>query len=105
MPRTLTFTGYSDDLVEIRDTAGHYSDEYSAYDGATFHLIHGNKRLQVALGLETLSGCWHATIGQVDETAALPGWPIRIEQDPDTEYSVRVTVEVPEGVELIEIGA
>ncbi len=106
MPRTITLTGRSDDHILVDDSAEPRGiEETYAYDGADFHLTHGNQRMHIGLHVDELSECWHAIVGQIDETAPLPKWPIRIDQDPDCDYSVRLTVEVPKSAELIRIGA
>lgn len=104
--RTLTLTGRSDDLILVDDSAETRGvEELTAYEKAVdFHIVHGNQRMCVGLAVEELSECWHASIGQVDETAPLPKWPVRIDQDPRCDYSVRVVVEVPKGAELIQVG-
>ncbi|MBV6758391.1 hypothetical protein [Rhodococcus opacus] len=101
---TITFEGASDDVVIVDRGAGDV-EEYDAYNGATFQLRTDRERMQIGLTLETLSGCWHPSVGQVDETAPLPAWPVRFEQSTDRDYSVRLVVDAPNDAELVEIDA
>lgn len=93
-----TFEGASDDIVIV--IADGVAAEYEAYDGAQFRLRHPTGQMQITVRMDDDSGCWHASIGQTDEVHPLPGWPITAVQSRDHEYTVRLTVDTPDGTVL-----
>lgn len=99
MTRTYMFEGVDDDLVLVHDDGE--PDKLDAYDGAQFHLVAHAGQMQVAVNIDTDSGCWHIATGQTDEVHPLPAWPVTIEQSPDSGYSARLTVEAPADAELV----
>jgi hypothetical protein len=98
MTRTITFEGASDDLVYVNDDGD--VEEYQAYDGAQFHLVSSAGQMQVTVKVDDASGCWTPAPGQTSEAFHAPGWPIKLDQAPDCEYSARLTVEAPSDTEV-----
>ncbi|MBO2461713.1 hypothetical protein [Actinomadura violacea] len=102
----VTFYGSSDDLVEVDGCPG--VDEFGSY-GEVWHgdLIAPGGPLAPGGAMRVhvfFDGCWHVSVGQVDETIPLPDWPIRFEQqkgyDGTPSPSVLLTVDAPDGVRL-----
>lgn len=100
MSRTITFEGASDDLAYVVDDGT--EEEYQAYDGAQFRLSSTQGQMQVTVNVDHDSGCWHISAGQTDEAHPLPGWPVKLEQSPDTAYSTRLTIDAPTDTELVQ---
>lgn len=98
----VTIFGASDDLIEIdgidgadefNDTSGHWRGILEAPNGETA-LVYVDLRR---------GGTWTVALGQFEEDYALPAWPQRYETDFDlSAYSVKATIEVPDGTTIRE---
>ncbi|MBF6332457.1 hypothetical protein [Nocardia transvalensis] len=97
--KLISIEGAGDDTVVV--VIDGEPAEYPAYDGARFHLISRRGRTHVAVTVDDDSGCWTITVGQISEVHPIPGWPVRIEQSADHEYSARLTVDAPDDTEVV----
>lgn len=95
---TAVFYGASDDLVEVEGIPG--ADEFDAYESEldTINAIFDVGGEVCVLAIYTGNGVWAFGVAQVDDENSLPDWPIRIVQSPDVPYSVRLEIDVPDGV-------
>ncbi len=91
---TVTFSGHSDDIVQVTDARG--SDEHGCYrsEGLVHAAFIVGGRIRVRA---IYDGCWSFSVGQVTQGIDLPNWPIRFVQDePDRNgYSVRLEIDAP----------
>lgn len=97
---TITVSGASDDLVEFE---GHISDEFTVLpnDHWTGDLVAPNgEQLRVHAHYD---GCWSVGVGQTDEDIPLPPWSLSLAQHRSTDYSTALTIEAPDGTELLNI--
>lgn len=101
---TVTFYGASGDLVEVDGVEG--ADEFGAYSSDPLRW-HGD--LIAPGGTDAMrvyaiyDGCWHFSVGQADEIAPFPEWPVRIRQHTHKDHSVRLEIDVPDGTRLTNI--
>ena len=91
--QTAVFHGGSDDLVEIEGVIG--ADEFNVYDTPYDSCFNLGGRMRIRA---IFDGVWSFAVGQVGEEVPLPAWPIRLVQDPDTSYSVRLEIDCPDDV-------
>ena len=114
----ITIYGASDDLVEVSGCEG--ADEFNVYgDDGKVHwrgdFVASDTtgeagRLRV---YAIYDGCWHFSVGMVDEGDHLPPWPFVIRQGKgmtpgaragteryESSYSVVLTVDAPAGTRL-----
>lgn len=107
---TVTFFGFSDDLVDVDgDVAG--CDEYAVpypEDRLSFRVRHvaddgAAAGLVVHVRYEQ-HGCWSVGVSQLDEDVDLPDWNLRIS---GSGYSARLSIDVPDGavVEPLPVAA
>jgi len=111
--------GASDDLVEVDGAVGASPEEYNVYgtgklmwradfiapDPAEGRFFDGLRVYAV------YDGCWHFSVGQVDEDIKLPAWPVRIQQgDQDygegkagSPYSTVLLIDAPEGTRIVNL--
>lgn len=99
---TVTIYGASDDLIEIdgidgadefNDTSGHWRGILEAPNGETA-LVYVDLRP---------GSVWTVALGQFEEDYELPKWKQRYETDFDLcTYSVKATIEVPDGTTIRE---
>lgn len=105
--------GASDDLVEVDGCEG--ADEFNVYGGDGKVIWQGDfvgagATEQVRV-YAIYDGCWHFSVGQVDEDVKLPRWPIRFEQGDEDwgslkagpGYSVVLLIDAPAGVRLTNV--
>ncbi|WP_039828115.1 hypothetical protein [Nocardia testacea] len=100
-----TIQGASDDtaIVTTSDGFSREVEEYSAYDGAVFHIVsRTGGQLRVRLDQDSDTGCWNIGIGATNEAKPVPNWPLRIEPSGD-DYSPRLTIEAPADARLLEV--
>jgi hypothetical protein len=110
----ITIYGASDDLVEVDGCDG--ADEFYVASVPTGQVCwHGN--LVAAGATEQVhvqalyDGCWHFSVGQVDEEVKLPRWPLRFEQGDEDwghlkagpGYSVVLLIDAPAGTRLANV--
>lgn len=112
----ITIYGASDDLVEVDGAVGASPEEYNVYDSGKLmwraDFIAPDpadespaERLRVHA---IYDGCWHFSVGQVDEVYPLPAWPLRIQQGEQDygegklgpRYSVVLLIDAPEGTRI-----
>lgn len=91
--RTLTFSGYSDDLVHVENFANNReTEEFSA---RIFDLIAAEgPGLRITA---VYDGCWSFAPGLLDEDEDLPEWIDTFSLAADG-YTVKASISVPEGV-------
>ncbi len=95
----ITIYGASDDLIEVAGCKG--ADEFNAY-GNALAMWGGDLIAPDGTQLRVYAiydGCWHFSVGQVDEDVRLPSWPVAIEQE-ERGYSTRLRIEAPDGTRL-----
>lgn len=109
--------GASDDLVEVDGAVGASPEEYYVYGGTgklvwRADFIEPDPADAVNAGRLRVygiyDGCWHFSVGQVDQDYKLPKWPIRIQQgDQDygegkagSAYSAVLLIGAPEGTRI-----
>jgi hypothetical protein len=110
---TITIYGASDDLVEVDGAIGASPEEFNVYDSgkllwrADFTDAESSGGTELADRLRVYAiydGCWHFSVGQVDEDFKLPAWPVTITQanklDGTPGYSALLTIEAPEGTQI-----
>lgn len=95
--------GGSDDTIDVEGCEG--ADEFNSYEKGPLMwrgdlIAPGGDAMQIHAILSHDTGCWSFTIGQADESAPLPEWPIRFRQQPNTDYSVQVEIDAPAGTRL-----
>lgn len=99
MSLAVTIYGASDDLIEVEGCKG--ADEFSAYAndlavwGGDLIAPDGTQMRVYAI----YDGCWHFSVGQVEEDVRLPGWPVQILQH-ESGYSTLLRIEAPDGTRL-----
>ncbi len=101
----ITIYGASDDLVEVEGCEG--ADEFNVYgndgkvhwrgDFVASDTTATSGQLRV---YAIYDGCWHFSVGQVDEMILLPAWVIAIGQRHDADYSAELRIDAPEGTRL-----
>lgn len=105
--KTVKFYGASDDLVEIEGIKG--EDEF--YFHPTCESEKGIGLSQAFLvgsgagGLKVYAiydGCWHFSIGPIDEDIEMPQWPIRYSLY-ESGYSVLLEIDVPDNAFVKEL--
>lgn len=100
--KTLTFTGYSDDLVHVHTVSKLHDkvvgdeEEYSCAGNdivlATFHI---ENKMQIHC---LYDGCWSFAVGQVAEDIPLPHWPVALKGS--NGYTSILEITVPSMAEL-----
>lgn len=99
--------GAGDDLIAVGGCKG--ANEFSSYaDGRLMwrgDLIAPNNGQMRIYGI--YDGCWHFSIGQVDEDVPLPSWPVQISQQERSggrpSRSTLVEIDAPEGTRLTNV--
>jgi hypothetical protein len=98
----ITIYGASDDLVEVSGCEG--ADEFNVYgDGKLLwrgdFVAPDDGKLRV---YAIYDGCWHFSVGQVDEGVPLPGWPLKIRQGgiKEAPYSAVLEIDAPDGTRI-----
>ena len=106
----ITIYGYSDDLVEVEGLGTDL--EFNVYDEhwqgdlvAPGGSVAESMRVHCWYGD---SGCWQVGVGQTDESAQLPPWPVTIAQKPHDDpgspgYSALLSIDAPEGTTLTNV--
>jgi hypothetical protein len=101
--QTITFRGYSDDIVYVKTAKHDEEDEYHVsindehpYVG-TFHV---GKLFVVAFYSPHNSGCWGFGVCQMEEGINLPNWPVRFKTHPKRKYSVVLEIDCPDDVRV-----
>lgn len=99
----VTIYGASDDLIEIdgiegadefNEVSGHWRGVLEAPDGEAA-IVYVDYRPE---------GTWTVALGQFEEQLTLPAWPQSFEVDENLcEYSVKATIEVPDGTTIKEL--
>jgi hypothetical protein len=104
----ITIYGASDDLVEVDGCEG--ADEFNVYgeDGKVhWHGDFTGPGATEQLRVHAIyDGCWHFSVGQVDEDVKLPPWPLVIRQGTKSEecdYSAVLLIDAPEQTRLTNI--
>lgn len=107
----ITIYGASDDLVEVDGCEG--ADEFGSYgyEGTAVHwrgdfIAPGGGTIPEQLRVYAIyDGCWHFSVGQVDENVKFPPWFITIRQDlrDESECSVVLAIDAPPGTRLDNI--
>lgn len=110
----ITFTGASDDLVEISGAPGADEVDPHRIDGewnvlawqsgeghwsGAWDIVAGTERLRVHA---IYDGTWSFAPGLVSEDDELPSWEVRVSPSEECGYSVKLTVVAPEGA-VIEV--
>lgn len=94
--------GASNDLINVEGCKG--ADQFSSYaDGRLMwrgDLVAPNNGQMRIYGI--YDGCWHFSIGQVDEDVPLPSWPVLISQH-ERGRSTLVEINAPEGTRLTNV--
>ncbi len=98
----VTIFGASDDLIEIDGILG--ADEFSKPRGAWTGILEApNGETALVYVDYRRGGTWTVALGQYEEDYALPEWPQHYETDFDlSTYSVKATIEVPDGTTIRE---
>jgi hypothetical protein len=104
----ITFSGASDDLVEVDGCEG--ADEFYVYSQRWQGelVAPDGQQMTVFVWLTDLE-CWAVGVAQAgDEKYQLPGWPVTITQQPSISgrnpgYSALLTIDAPEGTRLVNI--
>jgi hypothetical protein len=109
----ITIYGASDDLVEVGGCEGAgefgtdcWQGDLIAPEGANSPTFpRGQMRVHCWYDDD---GCWQVGLGQVNEDAPLPSWPVTITQaaamNPDNPgYSALLTIDAPEGTRLVNV--
>lgn len=99
---TLTIYGASDDLIEVDGIEG--ADEFSKPKGSWTGLIENPDGNKLAVFVDyRRTGTWTVAFGQYDEDSTVPDWPLSFEVDEELcSYSMKATLEVPEGTTIRE---
>lgn len=106
--RTVKIYGWSDDLIEVEGCEG--GDEFSSYQRGPIMwrgdlIAPGGREAMKIRAIFDDDGdcCWSFAIGQAIEGIACPSWPVRITQHPDSENSVLLEIDVPDGTKLLNV--
>lgn len=110
----ITIYGHSDDLVEVDGAVGASPEEFDVYSAtklkwrADFIAPSDDLAADRLRVYALYDGCWHFSVGQVDEDHQLPPWPVAIQQkvamSPDNPgYSVLLAIDAPEGTRIRNI--
>lgn len=107
---TITIYGASDDLVEVDGCEG--ADEFYVQAVPDFKVCWygdlvapgADEQMRVSAFIGD-DGCWHIAIGQPLESVPIPSWPVVFRQGThiETEYSVVLDIEAPEGTRLTNV--
>jgi hypothetical protein len=98
--QTAIFYGASDDLIEIDGVKG--GDEFGAWFNSE-ELMQGCFVLGGVMKIYAIyDGCWHFSIGPVDEDIEMPDWPIRYKLH-ERGYSVQLEIDVPDNVAVFKL--
>lgn len=96
--KTLIMYGASDDLIEFEGIPG--ADGFPAYSDSDLKdsfIVGGVLKIYAIY-----DGCWHFSIGPVDEDILLPEWPIRYKMH-ENGYSVQIEIDVPDNTALFRV--
>lgn len=96
----ITITGASDDLVEVEGCKG--ADEFTYPSQGPWRgdlVAPDGAQLRVHVMFD---GCWHVSVGQVDEDVSLPDWPMTFSQS--SKYATELCLEAPDGTRLTNTG-
>ena len=92
--------GAGDDLIEVEGCEG--ADEFNSYErgpvmwSGVLCAPSGER-----MGVRALyDGCWSVAVGQVDDGAAFPAWPLTIAQHRSLPYSTMAEIDAPDGTVL-----
>lgn len=100
----ITIYGASDDLVEVAGCKG--ADEFNVDGTGSGPLMWRGDLVAPDGGQMRLyglyDGCWHFSVGQVDEDFPLPSWPCTLAQH-ERGYSVEVSIDAPEHTRLTNV--
>ena len=98
--------GASDDLVEVEEMSGTLKNNEGEYDyrmGKVWRadlVAPSGEQMRVHCFYD---GCWHTSLGQVDEDVPLPvGWLTGYEVE--RKYSTALHLTVPEGTRITNVG-
>lgn len=100
MTTTIEVYGASDDLVEVEGCKG--ADEFSWYKGIWRGDLVAPNGESVRIHV-FYDGCWHVSVGQVDEDVKLPPWPMTFKQEA-AGYSVVLEISAPDDTRLTNVG-
>lgn len=97
VPKTITFSGASDDLVHVDGGPKRY-DEINTYEPVYF-VIGGKVRVRVSY---EDNGCWMIGASQYEEQFPVPvDWSFTLSPHPDTPYSFQLVCEVPDDTSVV----
>lgn len=100
---TIAFWGASDDLVYVE--MGDSIEKFSVMSDEPRSMYAGSWRLKTAAnGASAVvhaiyDGCWSFAVGiddpEATDAAEYPGWPIRVQQSAENEYTMQLEVDCP----------
>lgn len=98
----LTLTGFSDDTVEytLEDPADTIVDELYDPSGSLMLRVEAPDGQALRVWAAYQDDVWGFMILQVEEDVPLPNWKVRVDQSPDSLYSTRMTLHVPDGTAI-----
>lgn len=93
--KTVSIYGSSDDLIEIEGIKG--ANEFGL-SGETCEEIDISRPFVIGGKMKIYAiydGCWHFSIGPVDEGIQIPNWPVRFSLY-ESGYSALMQIDVPD---------
>lgn len=97
MSKTLKFYGASDDLFEVE---GAIREEIGCFNELGIYHLKSAEGEVLVVATYTDEGCWAIGLGQVEEGAPVPAWPVSYSMH-ERGYSAQLTIEVPDDTQLV----